>query len=155
MYVYYGSISWQILGIFLAAGFLIATLPFVIPCDSSGACGAFLFSTNIHWFGVFSEATAFVIVVSGVGFWRRNQHLAEIWIQNWIQNRQQVALDSYYGDLECWLLAIENQSKVNRQLGLQKKQGLTGRHFAILLIIMALIYTLSLLVYSISLLLIG
>jgi len=148
MYVYYGSISWQILGIFLAAGFLIATLPFVIPCDSSGACGALLFSTNIHWFGVFNEATAFVIVVSGVGFWRRNQHLAEIWIQN----RQQVALEPYYGDLEYWLHHIESQSKANRQLGIQKKPGLTGTHFATLLIIMALIYTLSLLAYSIFLL---
>ncbi len=74
MYSYYGAVSWQILGIFLAAGFIVATLPFA-------AASAFK-RAEVRTFlayGLVNEFFAALLVLFGYALWRRYQTFAEKW----------------------------------------------------------------------------
>jgi len=74
MYAYYGTVSWQILGIFVAVGFVLATLPFVATSVIAPA-NVFLF----HFYGVINEGFAAFLVIVGYVIWNRYQGLAEKW----------------------------------------------------------------------------
>lgn len=71
MHRYYGTVSWQILAIFLAAALVIATLPFVT------------LSSLATTFRVANELFAFVLTLAGILFWKHNQDLADKWKNCW------------------------------------------------------------------------
>ncbi len=74
MYAYYGAVSWQILGIFLAAGFILATLPFA-------SAGAFSYAgvKVFQVYGFINESVAVILILVGSFLWVRYQGFAEKW----------------------------------------------------------------------------
>lgn len=77
MHAYYGSVSFEILAIFLALAFILATLPFLgLPH------GKTIREWTLFGFDLFNETIALVLVLMGRGLWKRNQNLAEAWLGN-------------------------------------------------------------------------
>ena len=77
MYTYYGSVSFQIVSIFFAAAFVLATLPVTNLPKSVGEIA--FWRTAIFPFDLMSESFAFVLAIVGILFFRYLQRLADGW----------------------------------------------------------------------------
>ena len=119
MYAYYGSVSWQIFAIFIAAALVVATLPFATLFGQPSPKPA------LHLFyAIINESFAFALIVIGTKFSRHTRQLADRWVQNYDRCRDQKNVPADYQtiincieqkkccseytgrDYECWLIAI-------------------------------------------------
>jgi len=77
MYTYYGTISFQVVSIFFATAFLLVTVPLTtLPKDSTELI---LWKIWPFRLGMASEITAFLLIITGIAFFHRNQQLATNW----------------------------------------------------------------------------
>src|SRR5208282_6441047 len=85
MYVYYGTVSWQIIGIVVAVATLTATLPFLVGNQLA-------LSPHFLWYSIFDELFAATFLLVGSLFWRRTMELGRRWVhwqnENYLQSLQ-------------------------------------------------------------------
>jgi hypothetical protein len=115
MYVYYGTISFQVLSILYAAAFVLATLPFI---TSSMGVWRWVFNYS-------SEIAAYLVIFSGMALFLRNMELANRWFTG------DLHLLSHYSSLKESIEYVEKRPS----------DRATGKLFARLMFGIALAYT--------------